>query len=82
MKRGILYQNKKHQPAAVAVAMAKREYEVASHTQGFPAKEVYFNPDEAPEEAVISGLTVYTDRSIKPGHIRVTTNVVEYAEAI
>jgi hypothetical protein len=78
----VLFFNRKRQPAEVAVRMALAEYRAAGHTQGYPPKEVYFHPDECPESAVIAGLTVYTDRQIKPGHIRVTTNKVEYVEAL
>ncbi|GIK42415.1 MAG: hypothetical protein BroJett011_62480 [Chloroflexota bacterium] len=82
IKRGILFFNRKHQPAAIAVRMALAEYRAAPHTQGYAPREVYFHPDECPEAAVITGLTVYTDRQIRPGHVRVTTNVVEYVEGL
>lgn len=82
IKHGILFFNRKKQPAEVAVRMALGEYRMAGHTQGYPPREVYFHPDEAPEAAVIAGLTVYTDRQIRPGHVRVTTNVVEYIEGL
>lgn len=70
---GILFDNKKRLPLNVAVAMAKREFGQASHTRGETARVVVVHPDQAPEEAVIGGLTVYTDRMMPLHRIRVCT---------
>jgi hypothetical protein len=82
MKRGILFQNKHSHPAAVAVAMALRQYLAAEHTQGYEAREVHFHPSEKPKEAVLAGLKVCIDKEMKPGFIRVTTDVEEPVEAL
>ena len=77
IKRGVLFFNQKKRPPQVGARMALALYQAAEHTQGYPAREVYFHPDEAPEEATIAGLTVYTDKFMRPGHIRVTTDIAE-----
>jgi hypothetical protein len=72
----ILFDNKKRLPAVVAVAMAKREFAEACHTRGHKPRAVVFNPAQAPEEAVIGGLTVYTDREVPLNRVRVCTQYV------
>ena len=72
----ILFDNKKRLLAVVAVAMAKREFAAASHTQGHRPRAVVFNPAQAPEEAEIGGLTVYTDKDVPLNRLRVCTQYV------
>jgi hypothetical protein len=72
----ILFDNKKRLPAVVAVAMAKRAFREAVHTQGETARVVVFNPEQAPEDAEVGGLTVYTDREVPVNRIRVATEYV------
>ena len=76
MMIAILFDNKKRLPAAVAVAMAKREFAVACHTRGYEPRAVVFNPAQAPEEAQIGGLTVYTDKEVPLNRLRICTQYV------
>lgn len=69
----ILFDNRKRLAWNVAVAMAKREFAAACHTQGETARVVVFNPGDCPPEATVGGLSVYTDVEIPQGKIRVAT---------
>lgn len=76
VKPGLLFDNRsKRHPADVAVAMAKRQFITAEHLQAYQPKEVYFAPEEKPEEDTIAGLKVCTSKDLKPGYLRVCTNV-------
>lgn len=81
-KLGILFDNKKRHPAEVATRMALRQFHDAPHTNGHKPRDVYFHPDERPDETNIAGLTVLTDKHIPLHHIRVTTDELEELEAI
>lgn len=81
MTRQILFRNSKHYSLAVAVAMAKRQYLQAEHTQGWPAQEVHFHPSEQPAETSIAGLTVCASEDVRPGHLRIVSQFVNEYEA-
>jgi len=75
----LLYHNKKRYELAVAIAMAKAEYEQASHTQGYPPTAVQLNPQDVPADApaVVAGLEIYADEKLKAGYIRICNRVEE-----
>lgn len=77
---GILYRNKHGHNYAVVVAMALGEYRQVHDAALHPPREVHFNPAEKPPETSIRGLTVYANKDVRPGHIRVTACAVEEME--
>lgn len=73
----ILYHNNRKQEAVVAVAIAKRQYLTADHTQGQSPKLALFNPAQKPNLTEISGLKVQSDKSVPLNHIRIASAIVE-----
>lgn len=75
MMLGILFENRKRLPVPVAVAMARREFSVASHTQGLTPTQIRFHPTETPPESTLDGLAVFSDPTVPQNHIRVCVPV-------
>lgn len=71
MSPQVLVDNRKNLPAAVAVAIGKRRFQEAEHTRQFQPKMCLFNPMDAPAEAQIVGLTVYTSRLVPRHCVRI-----------
>ncbi len=77
----ILFENKKRLPLPQAVAMAKRAFTGAEHTQGVVPRIVIFNPVQKPEVREIDGLLVQVDEAVLPNRIRICDEI-EVAEVM
>lgn len=73
MRIGVMYANWGRQSPGDAVKAALLEWSRATHTNGFEASEVHFNPSELPPDPMLFGLVVVPDDLVSSGHVRLTT---------